>query len=86
MTQLAIAFTTEDQGRAAAQRGRVWTVVVDGGWHTLAGIAARTGDPEASISARLRDLRRPEHGAHTVERRRVREGGGLFEYRVIVKP
>lgn len=84
MTQLAIDFTAQDRRRAAAQRGRVWAVVVDGRWHTLGGIAAQTGDPEASVSARLRDFRRAQHGAHTVERRRVREGAGLWEYRVVV--
>lgn len=35
---------------------------------------------EASVSARLRDLRRPEHGAHRVDREEIKPG--LFAYRV----
>jgi hypothetical protein len=53
----------------------------DGRWYTLAAIAKALGYPEASISARLRDLRKPRFGAHTVNRRYVERG--LFEYQVI---
>jgi hypothetical protein len=51
-----------------------------GGFVTLAEIARELGFPEASVSARLRDLRKPRFGGHLVERRRV--SGGLFEYRL----
>lgn len=54
----------------------------DGSWHTLPEIAAGTGDPEASISARLRDLRKPRFGSYVVDRRRRSQG--LFEYRLRV--
>lgn len=50
------------------------------GWVTLAQIAHDLGYPESSVSARLRDLRKPKFGAYAVERRRV--SGGVFEYRV----
>lgn len=53
------------------------------GWRTLQEIAGATGYPEASVSARLRDLRRPVYGALVVERRRRGEGArGLHEYRI----
>jgi hypothetical protein len=53
---------------------------------TLQDIARETGDPEASISARLRDLRKPQFGGHTVERIRTGEGKrGLFLYRVVLE-
>jgi hypothetical protein len=52
------------------------------GWRTLDEISRITGAPPASVSARLRDLRRPASGGYTVERRRRRPGGGLYEYRV----
>jgi len=42
-----------------------------------------TSHPEASVSARLRDLRKEKFGGHVVERRAVKRG--LFEYRVIVR-
>ena len=47
-----------DWERLTGQLGRVWGVMVYGRWVTLAEIHGRTGDPEASISARLRDLRK----------------------------
>jgi hypothetical protein len=48
-----------------------------GRWFTLAFISEVTDAPEASVSARLRDLRRE---GLTIERRYVRRG--LWEYRV----
>jgi hypothetical protein len=51
-----------------------------GEWRTLREIHAATGAPEASISARLRDLRHLKHGAFTMESRR--RSKGLWEYRV----
>ena len=50
------------------------------GWRTLRDLSRRLGYPEASISARLRDLRKSRWGAYTVERKRVE--GGLFAYKV----
>ena len=70
-----------DDRRLVAQLERVVRVMVDRQWHTLGSIEARTGDPQASISAQLRHLRKPRFGAHTVERRYV--GNGLYEYRLI---
>lgn len=74
----------KDQGRLSAQIGRVFRVMRDGTWRTLEEIATLTGDASvASISARLRDLRKPRFGAHTVERRRRGQAEkGLFEYKL----
>lgn len=58
---------------------KAW-MLESGGWHTLAEIKRATGYPEASISARLRDLRKEKFGSYRVERRRV--SGGLWTYRV----
>ena len=69
-----------DRDRLKRQLGRVWTIVINGDWHTLHEIAMETGAPEASVSARLRDLRKPKFGAYNVEHRR--RAGGLWEYRV----
>lgn len=71
----------EDQARLADQHARVWAVVSDEKWRTLAEIAAATGAPEASVSARLRDFRKPRFGGHEVLRRRRERG--VHEYRVI---
>lgn len=70
-----------DDLRLTGQLLRIWRVVQDGHWRTLDEIAARTGDPPASISAQLRHLRKERFGAHTVEREHVKSG--LYRYRVI---
>jgi hypothetical protein len=72
-----------DGARLAAQLGRVRVALEDGEWHTLAELSVRTDAPEASVSARLRDLRKPRFGARTVERRYV--GDGEWEYRMLPK-
>jgi hypothetical protein len=69
-----------DGSRLNAQLSRVLAVLKGGCWHTLADVAARTGDPEASVSARIRDLRKPRFGGYVVERRYVERG--LWEYRL----
>lgn len=69
-----------DHDRLRAQLNRVKSAMSDGEWHTLAFLSGYLGDPEASISARLRDLRKPKFGGHTIERRYVVRG--LFEYRL----
>lgn len=73
-----------DDERLTGQLRRIWDVVKDERWHTLAEIAGRTGDHEASISAQLRHLRKPRFGAHTLEREYV--DNGLFRYRLVINP
>jgi hypothetical protein len=71
---------TRDRDRLNRQARLVWRVMSDGAWHTLGELSAATGgEPEASVSARLRDLRKPRFGSHIIRRRYV--GGGLWEYR-----
>jgi hypothetical protein len=72
-----------DHMRLAGQLGRVFDCMKDGRWRTLAVISLIAGGTEASVSARLRDIRKPRYGGHTVDRRHVARG--LFEYRVVVK-
>lgn len=69
-----------DRDRLRAQLQRVLAVVKDGEWYTLAELAHDTGDPEASVSARLRDLRKDKFGAHVIEREYVSKG--LWKYRM----
>ena len=70
-----------DGGRLRAQYNRVFNLMKDGRWRTLSDIEAMTHDPQGSISARLRDMRKPKFGGHVVERKRLL--GGLFVYRVV---
>ena len=68
---------SKDRERLTGQLERVYEAVKGGRWLTLTGIAARTGDPEASISAQLRNLRKPRFGAYDIRKRRA---GNRFEY------
>lgn len=70
-----------DHGRLTGQLQRVHAYVADGQWHTLHEIAKATGDPEASISAQLRHLRKARFGGHTVEREYIENG--LYRYRLV---
>lgn len=71
-----------DHDRLATLLDRVRTLMADGRWRTLAAITEVCGGTEASVSARLRDLRKPRFGSHDIERRRVCGSDGLFEYRM----
>lgn len=70
-----------DGVRLHKQHERVLLALRNGAWWTLAQLSTHTGDPEASVSARLRDLRKPRFGSHEIDRRYVRRG--LFEYRLV---
>ncbi len=72
-----------DHVRLSGQMLKVRNLMSDGEWRTLRHIANEVGAPEASVSARLRDLRKPRFGGYTVER--VRAPRGLHFYR-LVKP
>ncbi len=73
-----------DFTRLSGQIRRVYDCIKDGRWRTLEEIADATKDPQASISAQLRNLRKKKFGAHTIERRaRGERSHGLFEYRLV---
>lgn len=71
-----------DGKRLNAQAAAVFSYMQHGQWRTLADIATATGHPEASVSARLRDLRKPSLGGYTVERRYI--ANGLWQYRLVI--
>lgn len=84
MTQASFQFsgptlTQADSKRLGVQLEKVRALVIQSGWLTLGQIARITGYPEASVSARLRQLRSL---GHVVDRRRVPDANGLWEYRV----
>ena len=96
MTQLALEFSgrtydpAKDGQRLRKQLGRVyetlswrrrfWTLAEIRSYHSQ---SWDVNDSEASISARLRDLRKPRYGSHTIERRRRAGANGLHEYRMV---
>jgi len=74
----------EDQIRLTGQINRIFTLMFDQEWRTLSEIEAITGDPQASVSAQLRNLRKTQFGTNIVnKRRRGDRNQGLFEYQVV---
>lgn len=75
-----------DGARLRGMLDQVRNVMADGRWRTVAEIRTAVGGSDASITARLRDLRKQRFGGFTVDRRR--RGGlasaelGVHEYRV----
>jgi len=71
-----------DGERLARQQATIYALMRDGRPRTLAQIEALTGFPQSSISARLRDLRKPRFGGHDVIR--AYEDRGVWVYRVVL--
>jgi hypothetical protein len=63
-----------DRRRLNRQMEAVYDLMKDGLWRTLAQISDMATAPEASVSARLRDLRKPKFGGFTVNRKRYSDG------------
>lgn len=82
----------KDQARLSTQIERLFSLMKDERYRTLAEIAVLTGDPEASISANLRHLRKDRFGNHIVTKQRrgsptatgVNGTAGTWEYRLLV--
>jgi hypothetical protein len=73
-----------DRERLARQLERIKSLMLDGAWRTLSEVSSTTRDPESSVSAQLRHLRKKRFGSYTVEkRRRGDRQRGLYEYRVL---
>lgn len=70
-----------DHARLTGQIERIFNIMRDGRWRTLRQIANQTGDPESSVSAQLRHLRKERFGGHAVDREYIADG--LYQYRVI---
>lgn len=88
-TQLGLfdgdTFDPEKDGeRLLKQLVAVREFMADERWHSLAEISAGVDAPEASVSARLRDLRKLKFGAWRVNRRsRGDRRSGLYEYQML---
>ena len=62
------------------QQQRVYKAMKNGRWWTLAKLRERTGDPVQSISARIRDFRKPRFGM-VVETKKRNDGN--YAYRLV---
>ena len=69
----------DDCARLEGQTLRIYRLMIDGTWRTLEEIQRATGDPQASISAQLRHLRKPRFGGNIVDKQRR---GNQWEYRL----
>jgi hypothetical protein len=69
-----------DHERLTTQLARVFNCMKDSKWRTLEEISTITGDPEPSVSAQLRHLRKRRFGSHTVNRKHISRG--LFKYQL----
>lgn len=69
-----------DQIRLTEQLRDVYDCLCDEQWWTLRDIEYHINKPQASISAAIRTLRRPENGGYHIERKYY--GNGLHKYRL----
>jgi len=73
-----------DDQRLQGQIKRIYELMKDGKFRTLSEIERETGDPQASISAQLRHLRKKRFGGFMINRqRRGDRKQGLFEYQLV---
>ena len=70
-----------DRERLNAQLARVLEAMSDGKPWTLKELIAKCGGTEASVSARIRDLRKAKFGGHRVRSTCVERG--LWVYRIV---
>lgn len=79
-----MAMVNSSPQHKGTQIGRVFGALQCGTWLTLPELHTATGDPISSVSAQIRHLRKPEHGSHTIiKRRRGQAERGLYEYRLV---
>lgn len=74
--------TARDCERLEGQTRRIYELMRDASYRTLAEIEGITGDPQASISAQIRHLKKIRFGGHTVNKRRR---GNQWEYQLITR-
>lgn len=70
-----------DRKRLNKQAQAVYNLMADRRWRTLAEISEKTGYPEASVSARLRDFRKSKFGGYQIDREYL--GNGRWWYRMV---
>ena len=71
-----------EPARQKSLRDRVLDLMRDGQWRTLREIEAVTGGSATGISAKMRDLRKQEFGAHYLCAEN--QGDGVWLYRLTV--
>lgn len=72
-----------DSLRLTNQIIRIICLMRDAKWRTLKEISELTGDPEASVSAQLRHLRKERFGSHIVNKRLRDNWPNTWEYQLL---
>ena len=79
----AVECANEIAGQSYTGLWNATQIAPDGGWMSLREIADLTNYGEASISAQIRNLRKPRFGGYVVlKRRRGAVTSGAWEYRI----
>lgn len=76
-------LTPADQVALGDQIQAIYDLMQDGQWRTVQEIAQLTHFAENSISAQLRNLRKPRHGGYDVPKRLRTGCARTYEYRVV---
>lgn len=71
-----------DERRLRRLLGRVFDVLARGEWITLVQLSREVRGMTASVSARIRDLKKAKHGRWLVDKRRRSGRSGIWEYRM----
>lgn len=71
-----------DSVRLTGATKRIFDLMKDGEFRTLAKIARLCGSSENSASAILRHFRKPRFGSHTVNKEYIADG--LYKYQLVV--
>ena len=69
-----------DETRLDTQIAKVYRMMKRSSWTSLAVLSTQCDCSEASVSARLRDLRKPQWGGHDIDKKRME--GGLWAYKM----
>lgn len=69
-----------DSIRLSTQLEKIKSYISDGEWYSLDNISAATNSPHSSVSAQLRNMRKPRFGGCIIEKQYM--GNGLYHYRL----
>ena len=72
-----------DQARLTGQNLKIFNLMRDRHWRSLNEIGSSLDEPESSVSAQLRHLRKARFGGHTINKKR-RGNSGTWEYQLII--
>ena len=82
ITTYGPVMTEEDVPRILTQFDELLNIMLYRGWFTLSRLHDLTGIPEASISAQIRHMKKPQFGSYIVNKRRMLNSA-IWEYQCL---